>query len=67
MHTKERQGRPGCALCLICNLPTSNSVMPEDVHRNAQYGGDLWRQLRPGLGLARDDDSDETVPLLSQH
>ena len=51
---EEGQDRPGCA-------PTNirlYSAWQCTLHRTAQYGGDLWRQLCSSLGLTHNDDDD---------
>jgi len=37
---EESQGRPDCTpSSLTCNLPTSDSIPPGDVHRTSHFGG----------------------------
>ena len=42
-------------------MSTAEPVLPGDVHRTAQYGDDLWKELRSSVRLARKDNDDDAA------
>jgi len=44
---------------------TTDSTQHGDLPRTENDGGNSWKRLRSGLGLARDDDDDIYIPPLT--